>query len=149
MKTGESFMVQGFKISTNNKDFDFEVIYKFISQSYWAAGIPRKTLEKAVSNSFCFGIFDEDKNQVGFARLITDKATFAYLADVFIVKSHQGKGLGRWLIKTIISHPEIHGLRRIMLATRDAHDLYSKYGFKPIEKPEMLMQIWEPEIYKK
>nr|WP_249319164.1 GNAT family N-acetyltransferase [Pseudoalteromonas sp. BDTF-M6] len=126
---------------------DFEVIYQFISQSYWAMGIPRATLRKAIDNSFCFGVFENGGIQVGFARLITDRATFAYLADVFVVEAHRGKGLSKWLVESIVSHPDLQGLRRMVLATRDAHSLYAQYGFKGIENPEILMQIWQPNIY--
>lgn len=140
--------MQGFEISTDNSRLNFEVIHDFISQSYWAADIPKATLKKAISNSFCFGVYDENGHQVGFARLITDKATFAYLADVFIVASQRGKGLSKWLVETIVTHPELQGLRRMVLATRDAHGLYAQYGFKPIENPEILMQIWQPNIYR-
>ncbi len=111
--------MQGYKISTDKTDLDFEVIYGFISKSYWASGIPRQTLETAISNLFSFGVYDSHDYQIGFARLITDKATFAYLADVFIVESHRGKGLSKWLVECIVSHPELQGLRRMVLATRD------------------------------
>ncbi|EJC1211831.1 GNAT family N-acetyltransferase [Vibrio parahaemolyticus] len=141
--------MQGFEISTDINRLNFEVIHDFISRSYWAAGIPKETLEKAISNSFCFGIYDSIGHQVGFARLITDKATFAYLADVFIIESQRGKGLSKWLVETIVSHPELQGLRRMVLATSDAHGLYAQYGFKPIENPDILMQIWRPNIYRK
>ncbi|KAF7769718.1 hypothetical protein PCIT_a2609 [Pseudoalteromonas citrea] len=139
--------MKGFRISINHSDLDIDVIYQFISQSYWASGIPRATLEKAISNSWCFGVFEENGNQVGFARLITDKATFAYLADVFVIDCCRGKGLSKWLVKTIIEYPEVQGLRRLMLATRDAHGLYSQYGFRSVENPEILMQIWQPNVY--
>ncbi|MBD55699.1 GNAT family N-acetyltransferase [uncultured Pseudoalteromonas sp.] len=139
--------MQGYRISTDKTDLDFEVIYGFISKSYWASGIPKHTLEKAIANSFCFGVYDIQDSQIGFARLITDKATFAYLADVFIVESHRGKGLSKWLVESIVSHPELQGLRRMVLATRDAHGLYTQYGFLPIENPEMFMQIWNPNVY--
>ena len=139
--------MQGYKISTDKTDLDFEVIYGFISKSYWASGIPRQTLETAISNSFCFGVYDSHDSQIGFARLITDKATFAYLADVFIVESHRGKGLSKWLVESIVSHPELQCLRRMVLPTRDAHGLYAQYGFLPIENPEMFMQIWNPNVY--
>ncbi|WP_407029457.1 MULTISPECIES: GNAT family N-acetyltransferase [Vibrio] len=147
MPQGET-VVQGFEISTDNNRLNFEVIYEFISQSYWAADIPKATLEKAISNSFCFGVYDPIGHQVGFARLITDKATFAYLADVFIIESQRGKGLSKRLVETIVTHPELQGLRRMVLATRDAHGLYAQYGFKPVENPEILMQIWQPNIYR-
>ncbi|MCG3731152.1 GNAT family N-acetyltransferase [Vibrio cincinnatiensis] len=140
--------MQGFEISTDNNRLDFKVIYEFISQSYWAADIPKAILERAISNSFCFGVYDPIGHQVGFARLITDKATFAYLADVFIIESQRGKGLSKWLVETIVTHPELQGLRRMVLATRDAHGLYAQYGFKPVENPEVLMQIWQPNIYR-
>ena len=139
--------MRGYRISTDKKYLDIEVIYGFILKSYWASGIPRQTLERAISNSFCFGVYDSHGSQIGFARLITDKATFAYLADVFIVESHRGKGLSKWLVESIVSHPELQGLRRMVLATRDAHGLYAQYGFQPIENPEMFMQIWNPNVY--
>ncbi len=99
--------MQGYKISTNHEEFNLDVIYDFISNSYWAKGIPKATLDKAISNSFCFGMFDEGGVQVGFARLITDKATFAYLADVFVLESHRGLGLSKWLVKTIVDHSDL------------------------------------------
>lgn len=140
-------MKQGYSISTNPEDMDIDAIHAFISNSYWASNIPIATLEKAIRNSFCFGVFNEAGNQVGFARLITDKATFAYLADVFILEQHRGQGLSKWLVETIVKHPDLQGLRRIVLATRDAHGLYAQFGFKAIENPEMLMQIWQPNVY--
>ncbi|MFM2483513.1 GNAT family N-acetyltransferase [Celerinatantimonas yamalensis] len=140
--------MKGYKISTNIDELDFEVIYRFISESYWAADIPRNTLKKAISNSLCFGIFDGSEAQVGFARLVTDRATFAYLADVFVIEAHRGQGLSKWLVEKIVAHPELQGLRRMVLATRDAHGLYAQYGFQPIENPEILMQIWQPNVYR-
>ncbi|MEF2524176.1 GNAT family N-acetyltransferase [Vibrio mimicus] len=147
MSQGET-VVQGFEISTDNNRLNFEVIYEFISHSYWAADTPKATLEKTISNSFCFGVYDPIGNQVGFARLITDKATFAYLADVFIIESQRGKGLSKRLVETIVTHPDLQGLRRMVLATRGAHGLYAQYGFKSVENPEILMQIWQPNIYR-
>ena len=140
--------MQGYKISTDKTYLDFEVIYGFISKSHWASRIPKHTLEKAIANSFCFGVYDSQDSQISFARLITDKATFAYLADVFIVESHRGKGLSKWLVESIVSHPELQGLRRMVLATRDAHGFYAQYGFQPIKNPEMFMQIWNPNVYR-
>ncbi|WP_258406659.1 GNAT family N-acetyltransferase [Shewanella spartinae] len=138
-----------YSITTDKDAFDFDVIYGFISQSYWAMGIPKETMRRAIANSLCFGVFDKDNKQVGFARLITDSATFAYLADVFILPSHRGKGLSKYLMETIVAHPDLQGLRRIVLATRDAHGLYAQYGFQPIENPEILMQIWHPNVYQR
>ena len=136
-----------FTVSSDPKDLDFEMIYDFISQSYWAKGIPRETLQKAIDNSLVFGVYTEAGSQVGFARLSTDKATFAYLADVFILEPYRGRGLSKLLVGNIINHPDLQGLRRMMLATRDAHGLYADFGFKPIENPDMLMQIWNPTVY--
>lgn len=140
--------MDGYRISTDINEMDFDVIYQFISTSYWAQGIPKTTMRKAIENAFCFAIFDSDNNQIGFARLITDRATFAYLADVFIVEAHRNKGLSKQLVSEIIDHPELQGLRRIMLATRDAHGLYQQFGFEAINAPEMLMQIHRPNVYK-
>ena len=109
--------------------------------------MPRDTLDKAVRNSFCFGVFSESNQQVAFARLITDKTTFAYLADVFVLPEFRGQGISKWLVSEIVSHPDLQGLRRMMLATRDAHGLYEQYGFKPIEPVENFMQIWNPNVY--
>lgn len=139
--------MKGFRISTDQDELDFDVVYSFIASSYWAQGMPKNVLEKAIRNSFCFGVYAEEGEQVGFARLITDKATFAYLADVFVIESQRGQGLSKWLVQTIIDHPDLQGLRRMVLATRDAHGLYAQFGFKAIENPEMLMQIWQPNIY--
>ena len=104
-------------------------------------------LRNAITNSFCFGVYKNTGEQVGFARLITDKATFAYLADVFIVEAERNKGLSKWLLSTIVSHEDLQGLRRIVLATSDAHSLYAQFGFTPIEDPNKLMQIWQPNVY--
>jgi len=133
--------------SSDPRLLDFNLIYDFLSQSYWAKGIPKATLQKAIDNSLVFGVYSETGKQVGFARLSTDKATFAYLADVFIIESHRGLGLSKLLLKSIVNHPDLQGLRRFMLATGDAHGLYAKFGFKAVENPEILMQIWHPTIY--
>ena len=110
-------------------------------------GDPKKTLKKAIENSLVFGLYTQEGQQVGFARVATDKATFAYLADVFVVEEFRGKGLSKLLMESVVQHPDIQGLRRFMLATRDAHNLYAQFGFKAVENPEILMQIWEPGIY--
>ncbi len=135
-------------LTTDQAIFDFDKIYEFIAkQSYWAEGIPFSTLKKSVSNSLSFGLFYKE-SQIGFARVVTDYATFGYLADVFIVPEYRGKGLAHWLMENILSHPELQGLRRWMLATRDAHGLYEKYGFKPLSKPDRMMEITHADIYK-
>ena len=135
-------------ISTDKSKLDIDVVHAFLTTTYWAEGIPKAVVEKSIEGSMCFGVFHLNK-QVGFARMITDKATFAYLADVFIVPSARGRGLSKWLIETILSHPELQGLRRILLATRDAHTLYLKYGFSPLNIPERWMNIHYADVYKK
>ena len=141
--------MQGYQITTNLQGMDFAVIHGFISNSYWAKNMPEATLKKALNNSLCFGVLTDDGEQVGFARMVTDCATFAYLADVFILDMHRGKGLSKWLVKTIIEHPELQGLRRIMLATYDAHGLYKQFGFSEVndEEAATLMQIRNPDVY--
>ena len=136
-----------FLISTDKSKLNLVVIHTFLSQeSYWAKNIPLSTVARSIEHSFCFGLYFQSA-QVGFARLITDHASFAYLADVFIVTEFRGKGLSKWLMQCIMSHPDLQGLRRWMLATLDAHGLYRQFGFTPCDKPERLMQIVYPDIY--
>jgi len=135
-------------VSSDPACLDMDVIYGFLSRAYWCEGIPRDVLERAVRNSLCFGVYI-DGAQVGFARVVTDRATFAYLADVFILEPHRGRGLSKLLMETIMSHPDLQGLRRFTLATRDAHGLYRQFGFKSPKMPDRLMEIIDPDIYKK
>lgn len=141
-------MIEGYRISSDQSELDIESIHEFLSTSYWAEGIPMETLNRAISNSLSFGVFSKEKRQVGFARVITDSATYAYLADVYILEDHRGKGLSKWLMHEIMSHPDLQGLRRMTLATADAHGLYEKYGFSELAKPEVFMENWNPEVYK-
>ncbi|MEZ8081466.1 GNAT family N-acetyltransferase [Enterovibrio norvegicus] len=140
--------MDNYTVSTHFDDFDIDVIHDVLSNSYWSKGIPKETLVRAIKNSLCFAALTADGEQMGFARMITDRATFAYLADVFVVEAHQGKGISRLILDSIAHHPELKGLRRIMLATRDAQGLYKKYGFEEIENPEIFMQRWDPDVYK-
>ena len=134
-------------ISTDKAKLNISVIHAYLSQdSYWAKKIPLETLQRAIDNSLCFGVYADD-DQVGFARVTTDYSTFAYLADVFILPAHRGKGLSKQLIKHIIEHPSLQGLRRWMLGTADAHELYRKYGFKELANPDRFMEIAFPGIY--
>ncbi|HEX2644399.1 MAG TPA: GNAT family N-acetyltransferase [Thermoanaerobaculia bacterium] len=133
-------------IDTDKSRLELEVIHGFLTTSYWAKGIPRETVERSIEGSLCFGVY-EGPRQVGFARVITDSATFAYLADVFILESHRGRGLSRRLMDAIVAHPSLQGLRRWMLATRDAHGLYSRYGFKPLAAPDRMMELHNPGVY--
>lgn len=137
-----------FTIHTDKTKMDIPVIHRYITRSYWAEGIPFETVAKAVEGSLCFGVFHGEK-QIGIARVITDTATFAYLCDVFIDESYRGRGLGKWLMETILGHESLQGLRRIALTTKDAHGLYSQYGFSPLPIPERWMIIQDADIYKK
>jgi GNAT superfamily N-acetyltransferase len=128
-----------FLISTDRSLIQPEVVHGFLTGSYWAAGVPREVVERSIEHSLVFGVY-EGATQVGFARLITDYTTFAYLADVFILETWRGRGLGTWLAQTIVEHPELQGLRRWLLATRDAHALYEKVGFTPLVRPERWME---------
>ena len=140
-------MIDGYRISTDLQDMDLTVVHDFIAHSYWAAGIPITTLRRAMENSLCFGIFTDSGSQVAFARMATDLATFAYLADVFVLEEHRGRGLGKWLMRYILAHPDLQGLRRILLATRDAHSLYRGFGFESLDNADIFMQRWDPEVY--
>ncbi|MCB1761045.1 MAG: GNAT family N-acetyltransferase [Gammaproteobacteria bacterium] len=126
---------------------DLSVIHDFISGSYWARNIPRDLLVSSIENSLCVGVLTTGDEQVGFARLITDKATFAYMADLFILEDHRGKGLGKWLVKYILELPEMQGLRRILLVTEDAHGLYRRFGFENIANPKIFMELRSTDIY--
>lgn len=134
-------MVAGYRISSQTQDMNVNIIHGFISHSYWAKDIPLTLMKTAIENSLCFGIFDQDNQQVAFARMITDRATFAYLSDVFVVEQHRGKGLSKWLIQAILAHPELQGIRRMLLATSDAHGLYQQFGFKALTSPAIFMEI--------
>ena len=125
---------------------DIEAIHAYLTRSYWAKNVPHQVVRIAIENSLCFGVFHHHV-QIGFARLITDSATFAYLADVYILEEHRGKGLSKQLMDKIISHPQLQGLRRMVLATYDAHTLYEKFGFKPLANPHTFMELWTPDIY--
>ena len=126
-------------VTSDRTRMDLAMIYAFLSQdSYWAKNIPRETVERAVEHSLCFGAFDDDA-QVGFARVITDYATFAYLADVFVLETHRGHGIAKQIMEAIAGHPALQGLRRWHLVTRDAHALYAQFGFEPIDAPERHM----------
>ena len=136
-----------FLISTDRSLLDLDVIHGFLARSYWAAGIPRTTAARAIENSLCFGVYD-GAEQVGFARVISDFATFAYIADVFILEPYRERGLGKELMASIMAHPDLQGLRRWSLGTRDAHGLYAQFGFTPVDNPSpIMMEIVDPDVY--
>ena len=130
-------------ISTDKSRLNLELVHEFLKNSYWASGIPDDIVRRSIENSLVFGVYTGDE-QVGFARVVTDYATFAYLADVFVLEAHRGRGLAKWMIEVITSHPRLQGFRRWMLATRDAHELYRRYGFAELERPEIFMEIVAP-----
>ena len=136
-----------YHISEDLSKMQLDVIHAFLTRSYWAHGISRDLVARSMQNSMCFGAFLEAE-QVGFARVITDKATFAYLADVFVLDDHRGRGVSKLLMQTIMNHPELQGLRRWTLITRDAHRLYGQFGFQVVQHPERYMEIHRSDIYK-
>lgn len=136
-----------YEFTCDTTRLDIGAIHSFLAHSYWSPGIPRAVVARAIANSLCFGIFHENQ-QVGFGRVVTDKATFAYLADVYVLPEHRGKGLSKRLMEQVTQHPELQGLRRMLLATADAHGLYEKFGFKPLAAPERMMEIHNPEVYR-
>ena len=138
----------GYLVSTDKSKIDVETVHHFLSRSYWAENIPLDVVRKSIENSLCFGMYHEEK-LVGFARAISDFATFAYLADVFILPEERGKGLSKWLLAIILEHPQLQALRRFTLATRDAHSLYAQFGFSLFDKPERWMQKHDPDVYKR
>ncbi len=137
-----------YEISTDRARLDVALIHRWLSEdSYWAKGVPRDVVERSIENALCFGIYDGNGAQVGFARVIADKATFAYLADVFVLEAHRGKGLSKTLMAQILAHPELQDLRRWLLATWDAHGLYAQFGFTPLDRPERIMERRDPDVY--
>lgn len=136
-----------FTVTTDKTRLDRSLIERFLGSSYWAENIPRSTVDKSIDNSLCFGLLHEN-SQIGFARVVTDCATLAYLADVFVLPQHRGAGLGKWLIECVVSHPDLQGLRRWVLGTRDAHGLYRQFGFTPLKRPEIFMEIFNPDVYR-
>ena len=135
-------------ISTDNNLLDLAVIHGFLTTSYWSEGIPFDIVKKSMDHSLNFGLYRGDQ-QIGFARVITDYATFAYIGDVFILEEYRGRGLSKWMMEAVAEHPELQGLRQWVLFTRDAHGLYEKTGFVRAENAERLMVKRNPDVYKK
>ncbi|MDF2438038.1 MAG: GCN5-related N-acetyltransferase [Bacteroidota bacterium] len=144
----EKFTRDQYTISTDHSLLDIDFIHSYLSRSYWAEDIPKEIVKKSIENSLCFGIY-KNNTQVGFARVVSDYSTFAYLADVFVIEEERGKGLSKWLMECILKHKELQGLRNFSLLTRDAHTLYEQFGFKNLEKPHNFMAIKKDNFYKK
>ncbi len=133
-------------LSTDPGLLDLDVIHGFLTECYWAKGISREIVSRSIENSLCFGIY-EGKAQIAFARVISDLATYAYIGDVFVLEAYRGRGLSKWLMQAITSHPALQGLRRWTLLTRDAHGLYAQFGFAPLPTPERYMELHNPRVY--
>jgi GNAT superfamily N-acetyltransferase len=139
---------QGFFLSFDKELLQLDAIHGYLTESYWANGISRQVVARAIEHSLCVGVYCM-KKQAGFARVITDYTTFAYLCDVFVLEPYRGNGLSKWMVQAFRDHPELQGLRRWMLATQDAHSLYSQLGFEPLPEPERLMQLHTANMYQK
>jgi GNAT superfamily N-acetyltransferase len=136
-----------FLISTDPARLDLDVVHGFLTNCYWAKGIPREVVARSIEHSLCFGVYEDTGTQVGFARVVSDFATVAYLGDVFVLESHRGRGLSKWLMQCVMEHPALRNLRRWILLTRDAHGLYSQFGFTPVTAPERYMELHRPNVY--
>jgi GNAT superfamily N-acetyltransferase len=139
-------LMLSYEVSTKSERLDVKAIHAFLAGTYWSLGIPFATVERAIKNSVCVGAYVEGR-QVGFARVVTDKATFAYLADVYVLEPHRGNGLSKRMMENLFQLEELQGLRRMMLATRDAHFLYEKFGFKSLAVPARFMERHNPNVY--
>jgi GNAT superfamily N-acetyltransferase len=136
-----------FTVSTDRARLDLDVVHGYLKDSYWAHGIPREIQARSIKNSLCFGLYIRGR-QIGFARVVSDFATYAYLGDVFLLDAFRGQGLGKWLMECILRDPRLQGLRRWSLVTRDAHGLYSQFGFTPLKSPERYMEMHNPNVYR-
>jgi GNAT superfamily N-acetyltransferase len=133
-------------LSDDPARLDLAAVHRYLTTSYWSPGLPMAVLVRAIAGSVCFGVY-RGAEQVGFARVVTDRATFAYLCDVYVIDAHRGRGLGRWLMEAVAAHPHLQGLRRFVLVTRDAHGLYERFGFRPLSRPEGYMELHRPDVY--
>jgi len=144
----QEYRNNNFLVSTDIAKLDLEAIHDYLSSSYWAQDIPKEVFARSIKNSLCFGVYDGEQ-QIGLARVISDYATYAYLGDVYILESHRGQGLSKWLMECIMAHPDLQGLRRFSLVTKDAHGLYRMYGFTALKNPDSYMEIVNQEVYRK
>jgi GNAT superfamily N-acetyltransferase len=137
----------GYVLSDERERLDIDAIWAYLRESYWSPGVPRDVVERAIAESLCLGLFDPDGAQAGFARAVTDSATFAWIADVFVLEPHRGRGLGVWMIERLLAHPQLRGLRAVTLATRDAHGLYERFGFVRDGDKRMVRSVDPAELY--
>jgi len=136
-----------YTISTDQARLNVDAIHAFLSQSYWATNIPRDVVERSLRNALCFGLYRDDA-QVGLTRVVTDRATMAYVGDVYVLPEHRGRGLSKWMMECVLAHPDLQHLRRWMLITKDAHGLYRQFGFRELKRPEGFMERHDPDIYR-
>jgi GNAT superfamily N-acetyltransferase len=137
-----------FTVSTDRTRLDLDVVHGFLRTAYWSLNVPRSVVERSIEGSLVFGLYDTEGRQAGFARVVTDRAVFAYLADVFVLDEHRGRGLGLWLVETVLSHPDLQNLRRIVLGTKDAHSLYERFGFRRADNTILMTRDRSPkELY--
>ena len=144
-------------LSTDPVRVDVDAVHAYLTTAYWSEGVPIDVVRRAIAGSIPFSVWWEPEGgdpsvqpaQVAFARAITDRATFAYVADVYVLEEHRGRGLSRWMMEALVAHPDLQGLRRMVLATRDAHGLYEKFGFTPLASPPRWMEKWDPDVYRR
>jgi GNAT superfamily N-acetyltransferase len=136
-----------YEVSDDPGRLDHDAVHALLASAYWSVGIPKEVVVRAIGNSLCFGAYREGK-VVGFARCVTDRATFAYVCDVFVEAAHRGQGVGKLLVESLLAHPDLQGLRRICLTTRDAHSLYRPFGFAPMDDPSRFLELHRPDVYK-
>lgn len=147
MSEDRRWSFDGYVVDTDRRRLDVDAVHACLARSYWAAGIPREIVVRSLAGSLCFGLYDAGGAQVGLARVITDRATFAYLCDVYVLEAHRGRGLSKFLMRCVAEHPDLQDLRRFMLATADAHGLYAQFGFTAPARPERLMEKLDAEVY--
>ena len=135
-----------YSVTADRGRIDVDAVHAFLTRSFWATGISKELVAKSIEHSLCFGVFHEQA-QVAFARVVTDYSTYAYLCDVYVLEAHRGRGLAQELMNHVMRHPDLQGLRRMMLATSDAHGLYAKYGFTPLAAPDRMMEVHRPNVY--
>jgi ribosomal protein S18 acetylase RimI-like enzyme len=135
-----------YSVTADRRRIDVDAVHGFLTRCFWARGISKDLVAKSIAHSLCFGLFD-DRAQIGFARVVTDSSTYAYLCDVYVLEQYRGQGLGKWMIEFVMEHPELQGLRRFQLVTRDAHGLYHRFGFKTPSDPGRHMEIFRPGMY--
>ena len=134
--------LDGYEISDDRDRLDVDVIWGYLHTAYWSPGVPREVVERAIEGSLCFGLYAPGGAQAGFARVVTDGVTFMWLADVFVLEEHRGRGLGVWLVGSVLTDPRLRDVRTVLLATADAHDLYARFGFEPLGDPRRWMRVW-------